>query len=385
MTNIAQLLSPEQQEALASIKAPAPVAIATCECSGDDLRAEFKTLPGTTLAVHSPCGRPTKKAAQILGHVYAKHLTAEAVANATDATLLVVPEPKPKAVVETNESGQRELSWVIDLPPVTTINGVDVDLRSEGRFETQCADCQTPLEVEIKPEGVDLNVLTSKPRVAVCLPCGETRVKGKRGVVIYTQPETKEHELDLNNFTNAELGAMAVEAREQMLAEAAEALPAKREAAMQAKAEAEAADAALKAQDRAQQAQRKVWMGEFLIHGITVPALDFTEVNLDEQVSSKDRSPYNKALHACGEETLDREDTTFRVLRKVHKRLWREATIAVEMPKGGHVEPERVEPKADVLLAQIDPDADAKVRALSEVLNLSLDEARERLASLNIA
>jgi hypothetical protein len=322
--------------------------------------------------VHARCGRPTQKAAQILGHVYAKHLTAEAVANATQATLLVVPEPK-----------------VVDLPPVTTINGVDVDLRGDGRHETTCADCATPIEVEIKPEGVGLDVLTSMPRVAVCLPCGEKRVQGKRGVVIYTKPETKEEvELDLTKYSKAEWAALAVEARERALAEKAAALPAQREAAMQAKAAADAEERALKAEERAKFGKRKAWMGPFTIYrptgkgafdhtdGRDVPALDFTEVELDELVPAKVRSPYNKVLHLLGEPLLDKEETTYRVLRKVHRHLWKHSDVAYDLPK--------TEPAGNRLLANLDPEGDAKVKAFAEVSGLSLDQARERLVSLSI-
>lgn len=270
----------------------------------------------------------------------------------------------------------------VDLPPVTTINGVDVDLRSEGRFQTTCADCQTPLEVEVAPEGVDLEMLTSRPRVAVCLLCGDKRLQGKQGVVIYTKPETKEEiELDLTKFSKAQLAALAVEARERMLAQKAEALPAEREAALKVEADREARDAALKAQDRAKYGKRKVWMGEFLVKGVTVPALDFTEVGLDEEVPPKVRSPYNKVLHAIGEPILEREGTTYRTLRKAHKRLWKQASVAAEMPKGKVA---KIEPETERLLAPIEPEAMAKVKAFAEVTGLSLDQARERLASLSL-
>jgi hypothetical protein len=368
------MLTTEQREALNKAAEPK---VPTCQCPSAE--GGFSTLPGTTLAVHTPCGRPTQRAAQILGHVYAKHLTAEAVANAKDATLLVVPAPKAEAVE------------VADLAPVTTINGVEVDLRGEGRFQTACADCQTPLEVEVAPEGVDLDLLTSMPRVAVCQPCGEVRLAGKRGVVIYTH-EAKEIELDLTKYSKAEFAALAEDARQRAIAEAEAALPAKREAAMQAKAEADAQERTLKLEERAKFGKRKTWMGPFTIYrptgkgqfdrtnGRDVPALDFTEVELDELVPAKVRSPYNKALYLLGEPLLEKEETTFRVLRKVHKRLWKHADVAYDLPKPV-AEPK---PEAPVLLAQIDPEADAKVAALAKVTGLSLDQARERLASLSL-
>ena len=268
---------------------------------------------------------------------------------------------------------------------VTVINGVEYDLRSEGFVDTACADCETPLKVEVAPRGADLEALVSRPRISVCLDCGDARVKGQRGVLVYdarptNQKETPMPEIDLTKFSEAELAALAVQARRRMVAEAAEALPAKREEAKKAEAERQAKDAALKAEDRAKN-KRKAWMGEFQLH-VFVPALDFTEVDLDEVVPATVRSPYNKALHAAGEPILDRETTTYRMLRKVHKRLWKQAEVAVEAPKV-KAEP-KAEPEGDRLVALLDPQAQAKVEAYAKVSGMNAEQAREHLASLNL-
>lgn len=260
---------------------------------------------------------------------------------------------------------------------VTVINGVEYDLRSEGFVETACADCDTPLKVEVAPKHADLEVLISRPRISVCTDCGQQRVRGRRGVLVYDPRQEKEEpmpEIDLGKFSEAELAALAVQARQHLMAQAAEELPAKREQAKRAEAERETEDAALKAQDRAK--QRKKWMGEFALNGVVVPAIDFTEVSLDESVPGKVRSSYNKALHAAGEPILDRE-VTYRVLRKVHKRLWKQAEVAVEAP--------RTKAQSEsVLVADLDPDAQAKVDAYAKITGVSVDEARQKLASLNL-
>jgi len=271
---------------------------------------------------------------------------------------------------------------------VTVINGVEVDLRSEGFIDTACADCDAPLRVLVAPKGVDLEVLTSRPRVAVCLDCGSARLRDQRGTLAHQPIQTpvqkkQETEVDLTKFSDAEFAALAVEARESMVAEAAETLPAKRKLAKQAEKDRAAQDEALKAQDDAKRAKRKMWMGEMSVKGVFVPTLDLTEVrNLDEAVSATMRSPYNKALYRLGEPLLDHEEATYRVLRKAHKHLWKHAEIAAEAPKV-KAEAKR-EVKGDRLVADLDPNAKAKVEAFAKVSGMTLDQARERLASLSL-
>lgn len=345
MTDIMRLLSPEQLAALERAKTLPPSPADACGAVKCKTRCEGYVFSGTVVDGFATCR---------CSHTEQTHTGARA---------------------------DREPS--LAEAPVTLINGVEVDLRGEGMHQTECADCAAAIEVAIQPAGVDV---VDKVRTAVCLDCGHKRLKGRQGEVlnrpaVIHDPNEEERVFDLTGFSNAELAAAAVDARERMVASAAAALPAKRNAANQQQAEREAADEKQKVADRAKLGKRKAWMGEFTYLGDkTVPALDFSEIsNLDEAPSSKVRSPYNKVLHSQGEPLLDPEATTYRVLRKVHKRLWKAARVAVEMPKD--VTPRVVE-TAPVLLADLDPDTKAKVDAYAEVTGTDTATARERLASL---
>lgn len=160
--------------------------------------------------------------------------------------------------------GQEEVQekpQVADLPPVTTINGVDVDLRSEGMFATECPDCGCALEVVIAPKGVDLAMLTSQPRVAVCTDCGRARVANKQGVVVHRAPVTQPVEskpvpapkLRLPS-SDADLAALVGQARDRMVAEQVAAMPEARRQAVLARVDAEALQVAL---SKVEQAERK--------------------------------------------------------------------------------------------------------------------------------
>jgi len=346
MTDINNLLSPEQIEALERVKTnlkagvdvtPQPKAILGKACGAVRCKAECEGfLPsGTVQDGFKLCA---------CSHSEQTHTGVRA-------------EPEPS---------------LADMP-VTVINGVEIDLRSEGWIETNCADCQSPLMVEIAPEGVDLAILTAMPRTAVCQACALVRTNGKQGIVIHDarveKPEWKEEPvLNLSNFTNAELAEAAGKARDLMEAEEALALAERREQAIREKAEREARDKAQLKADRAEQSLHKKWMGGFAVNGKKVPALDFTEVNLDEAVSRDERSPYNKVLHSLGE-TLLSPDVTYAEVRKLHKRLFKDA------------------PEQERLVAVVEPDAKAKVakvEAFAKVTGKTYDEALEHLVRVGV-
>lgn len=264
----------------------------------------------------------------------------------------------------------------VDLPPTTTINGVEVDLRSESLFDTECADCGTPRSVVVAPEGVDLDMLVSHPRIVVCPPCGVKRVQGKQGTLVH---EVK-HGLNLTDFTKAELAALANQARERMVAEAEAALPAKREAALVERAEVEAVDEERKVADRAERSG--VVLPEFTLHTITVPALDLSDLSNDKEVvSATTRSPYNKALNRNKEPILDKETATYEVVAEVHRRL-------MALAGGAPIAEAAPEPKKGKgekrLVADLDGEAKAKVEAFALVTNRTFDEARKHLEALSI-
>lgn len=349
MTSIGSLLTPEQQQTLEQVKAnlasqpePQPEAILGKACGA--LRCSSNCegfMPsGTVQDGFKLCA---------CTHSEQSHTGIKAVK----------PEPQP-ALADA---------------PVTVINGVEIDLRSEGWISLACADCEQPLMVEIAPKGVDLSILTAMPRTACCPECARTRIVGKRGVVIHdatvTEPEWKEEPvLDLNDFTNAELGVMAGRARDLAEAEEAANLAKRREKALREEAEREARDKAQLRADRAKQGKHKAWFGAFSINAKVVPALDFTDVNLAEQVPSEVRSPYNKALFSLREDLLA-PDVTYAEVRKLHKRLWKRADAAVE-------------PQVERLVAVVDPTAKAKVEAFANATGKTYEQALEHLTKVGV-
>lgn len=278
------------------------------------------------------------------------------------------------------------------LDEITTINGVAYDLRSDAMVETTCADCPEVLLVEVAPKGVDLDLLTSQDRTAVCVPCGTKRVAGKRGTLIHT----KENQLptlplpttdfDLDKLSDAEFIEAALEARNRMRAEKAEALPEKRKKAKKEKAEREAKDEVLKVEARDARKGRVLHALVVDVKGKAkeIPALDLSEVtDLNEAVTPKMRSPYNKVLYAMGRELLSKETTTYATLADLHCEL-----------QGAYTQPAEAEPvaepkkkgkkKAERLAAQIDPDDKAKVEAFAKVTGKSYDDAAAHLVKVGV-
>lgn len=293
----------------------------------------------------------------------------------------------------------------------TEINGVLYDLRSEGMCRTECVDCRCPLEVEVVPQGADLDLLTSTPRVAACAPCAQARTQGKRGSVIHRprvqrhQPRTSDHqdhpvlvttpkendmpEFDLSHYGPAQLAELFLLVQERLRAQAAEALPAKVATAI---AEAEAHESADQAVRVEQREARKGWVLDgFTLHTVEVPTLDLSEVaNMDEAVSATVRSPYNKALYRNGEPLLststnpaEGQVTTWAVVAAVHERL---AAVAAAGPVAATPAPAEVKAgvKAEpTLVAVVDPDKRAKqVAVLMAVRGVTEQQAIDILAAL---
>ena len=118
-------------------------------------------------------------------------------------------------------------------------------------------------------------------------------------------------------------------------------------------------------------------LGAFVVKGVEVPALDLSEqTSLDEAPSPKVRSPYNKALYRLGEPLLDKETCTYRDLRKVHKRLFKQADGTPEVVEE--------KPKGKRIVAVLDAEAKAKVAAFAKVTGKSIAEAQRHLASVGV-
>lgn len=162
---------------------------------------------------------------------------------------------------------------------------------------------------------------------------------------------------DIDNVSDAELGAIF---RAQIKERLAEKIKGATPAVLAERAKAEAIQAA---EIAFRQNERK---GQVL-PGLTVakrfiPDLDLTQVtDLHEVVSAKQRSAYNKALYALGEDILDPETTTYLTLFEVHERL-------------AQVKPEKKgKKKVKAVLAE----TDGKAQALAGVLGISVKEARK--------
>lgn len=270
--------------------------------------------------------------------------------------------------------------------PVTTINGVEVDLEGDALYETECADCDTPLAVEIAPKGVDLDLLINQPRVAVCEPCGKARVKGKRGTLVHPKPtiiQTEETPVfDLNKYTPAQLAGFIQAAQEALAEKIADDLPAKRDEAIAAEAERVAADEEAKAFDRA---ERKVsGLPEFTLthegQERHIPHLDLSAVtNLDEVMSAKARSPYNKALYLLGMPLLEAEKATYRFVADVHTTLMNVAGFEVPDWDGDDCcDDHPPVAEAPQVVAVLDADVAAKAKAIHDAMpSLTAERALE--------
>lgn len=384
MTNIANLIDPATLAALEGVSdlpdfsEPVINTLAVCKCERPE-DAGYATLPGTTLTIHRVCGAPGPKASLMFAKHYLDAFQDDEVLRFVLAT---IEEAK---TTEVND---------LEPEPVTTINGVEYSLDSEAHVDVECADCQTPIQVEVAPKGADLDTLTEHPRVAVCTPCGKARTKGKKGVLVYVRPdveaddldahfaanpdkittheETPVPQVDLTELSNAEFSELALKARDHMIAEKEAALPAKRKKAKKKEAKRIAKDEAMKVREREE--RNRVLPG-FTIHKVEVPALDLSEqTSLNEAPSPKVRSPYNKALHRSGEPLLDPETTTYAVLVKTHEYLFgmKPTKEQVKAVKGKRV------------AAQLEPDTKAKIAAYAEVMGISEKKAGKRLQALGL-
>lgn len=284
--------------------------------------------------------------------------------------------------------------------PLTAADAIDIDPLSEALIEADCVDCHDPVLIDPKvPEGVDPEM----PRVPICRDCARIRALEaartqrnvltvrrttvarhqprvtdgiKHPVTIQTPVQKESDVIDLDNSSDAEFGASV---RESLRTEIASEIPAKRKKAKKKLAKAEAKKEVLKKRDRA--TRRGVVLPEFTLHGVTVPALDLSDVtDMGEVVSAKQRSPYNKVLHRNGEPLLpagDKDDpiapvATYADVAEVHKRL-------------SGVEPKKAK-KGQRLVAHLDVDAPAKdvrVQALMEAMpHLSKKQAKAILAKV---
>lgn len=278
--------------------------------------------------------------------------------------------------VKLNESASEWEERILNEPDevrVTLINDVEYDVRGEAMTQTTCADCPASLLVEVAPKGVDLDLLCSKPRVAVCVPCGQKRVADKRGTLIHTKPQEAPVEIDLSTYSEAELAQLAIQARARMVAEAEALIPAKRTKAQKAEAKRIAKDQALMEEQR--KANRNLALPDVTItvKGQTrfVPALDLHDVgnDLNVETSPKMRSAYNKALFALGMDLLPK-DATYVAVVEAHKALLE------------HGQP------VEALATVVEPDAkakvDPKVKAFAEVMGISEKKARKRLEKVGV-
>lgn len=295
-------------------------------------------------------------------------------------------------------------------PPrtLTEADAIDIDPESEAMIEASCVDCRISVLIEPRlPEGVEAD----EPRVPICAPCAKARAiyayNNRRNImairrtrVAKHEPRTtdhidhpvttksttanKENDMDLDNMTDAELGALV---RSQMKATLAE-----QTTAAKIVVEAERAEQAAKTDEAI--AAEQVERPERILQGFTlrtksgakdVPTLDLSDVTwvalLDEVPSAKERSPYNKALSGIGEPILDKETTTYADLMKVHERLWKMARKQAKgKGKAKVVEAEPVEPEVQVIAAHLDPDEKAiikrKVKALMAVTGLDKKQAK---------
>lgn len=261
---------------------------------------------------------------------------------------------------------------------VTTINGVEYDVRGEALVQTNCADCPAHLLVEVAPKGVDLDLLCSKPRVTVCEECGHKRVAGKSGTLIHHKPQEAPVEIDLTKYSEAELAQLAIKARARMVAEKEAEIPEKRTKAQKAEAKRIRKDQALKEQQREERKAMTYPGLSLTIKGQhrDVPALDLSEVtDLNEVVSPAMRSPYNKALYALGMDLLGKDAATYAVVAETHIMLAEHADAPASF---------------EALATVVEPEAKAKVdrkgmiAAYAEVMGVSKKASRKHLEKVGV-
>lgn len=126
---------------------PAPV-LEACTCA---TRSGFRTLEGTSLAVCAGCNRPTAMALKTLGHVYAEKMTAESLANATDASVLKPEEARIKKPKEAKKPKAKPVSHYYDADHepkgdpdrFRALCGADMATTDDGE---KCPDCASKVE-----------------------------------------------------------------------------------------------------------------------------------------------------------------------------------------------------------------------------------------------
>lgn len=272
---------------------------------------------------------------------------------------------------------------------LTAADAIDIDPRSGAMIEAECVDCHTPLLIDPEvPEGVD----PEAPRIPICAECAGIRVRHeamnnqrsvqaiRRPRVAHHQPRTsdgidhpvkttkKENDMDLDNLSDAELGAVV---RQQMKATKVEQVKAAKPVV---EAERKVKEKKEKKGVKASRVERRKVLAGFMV-GTTleIPDLDLSEVaSLDEAPSAKERSPYNKARFRLTKEApLDPEETTYRTLAEEHERLRK--TEAERVGKAKEAKPKKV----TAIVADVQDVDKAKVKALAKVLGISKKEARK--------
>ena len=288
---------------------------------------------------------------------------------------------------------------------LTEADAIDIDVESEAMIEAACIDCKVTLMIDPKvPEGID----PEAPRVPICSECASIRVRieaieNQRNVMAIKRPQvakhkprttdgidhpvtvkhaTKENDMDLDQISDAELGAMV---RAQMKATLAEKIVV---AVPEVVAERKADDKRDKVNVAAEQEDRKTRSLPGFMVGTTleIPELDLANVpSLDEAPSAKERSVYNKARFRLTKESpLDPEETTYRLLGEEHLRLQGLEAERVAGSTEKIAEPKAKKakaPKATVIVADVSDGDEAKVIALAGVLGVSIKKARKILAS----
>lgn len=300
--------------------------------------------------------------------------------------------------------------------PTTEINGVVVDLRGDALHDTECADCKAPVQVEIAPKGVDLDLLTSKPRVAVCEPCGKARAAGKRGILVHHKPQVakhqprtkdgidqpvevkhiieKEHDMDLSKYSAPQLAKLIEQATEIMRAKRAEDLAPSVKAAVAERVEDAKVDQQRLEEDRA--SRSGLVLPGLEVKGVVIPPLDMSEItDLGLVMSAKQRSPYNKALYRTGQPLIEADKATYGDIAKVHESLLEasepvevkvEETKAEPAPKAKKAKKAKA-PKVTKVTAVVEPETKAKftdtqVAAFAQVKGISKKKARALLDAI---
>lgn len=318
------------------------------------------------------------------------------------------------ATVKADEPAFVVLKASTDPNPPRTLrpeDALDIDPRSGAMIDALCVDCKAPLLIDpALPEGVDEGM----PRYPICAKDAKIRARFaaiaeqrnveviRRHTVAKHQPrtsdgidhpvtithKTQENDMDLDNLTDAELGAHV---RLTMQQRKAETIPAKRK---KAKKVQENAEAKAQAGIKQQQAERKgLVLAEFAVGTLIVPALDLSDVtNLNEMVSTTLRSPYNKArFRLAGEPPLwapkdeDKDGytpTTYQTLMDEHARLM---ALAADKAKAKAEPKPKKKAAAPVITALLDPDEEAQVKRKVKALvkATGIDKATARAIVLN--